>query len=1327
MTESRDSEAPNSEEDEDETEEKLDQDEPSSVRDDVEKPKAGERKSGADQRSFRTVTAITAAVLVATTGAAILAFQPHKKGDGASSSWRGVVTRTAGDADGLKACDPSGRDCRTLAAKAEVPGGSLLRTDYRTRAELTMQDGTRLLLDRGTELVLVGGQRRAKLDHGAVVAEIPEAKGDQARFDLPSGAVRVTGTKLAVRAEGPRAGVDVLRGSVALENASGESVMVRAGETGRLLQGVPPVVSATPSLADALAWGEDAFGNAKEEREAHRGLGELIAKKPGESNERRGAVTLTSHAVRVRIAGAVARTEVEEVFSNQTDQVLEGIFRFPLPPDAQIERLALDVDGKLEEGAFVDRERAAAIWRGTIQNAAPKAPKPREEIIWVPGPWRDPALLEWQRGGRFELKIFPIPKQGSRRVILAYTQAVPAAAGVRRYAYPLAYDPSGTTRVAQFRADVEVRGHDTKQGVRAHGYEIKTADRGDSAALNFEQRDFSPSGDLAVEYLLPDRDQELSAWAYEEQSAEPPVQAAAVLEKKLAPAAAPPAADDRRPFVAIALRPKLPRVTRETGQALALVVDTSRSMYGEGARRAGELAARVARELDPTTKLLVLACHSECSELPGGPVAPGAEGAERVRRFLNDVQPEGASDVVAAVRAGHDAVKREQGRSLKVVYVGDGAPTVGPVRPGTVQRAVARFVDRSRVSISAVGVGAESDNATLRALARGGGGVMLPYTPGRTPAEMAFAVLGAAAGSVLSDVRIELPQGLSAMAPSEIDSIPAGGEAWISARLNGQNANGEVIVRGRIGADQFEQRYKVDVNASRAKGNAFVPRIFAAARIADLEREGTADAKKEAVRLSSRFSVASRHTSLLVLESAAMFKAFGLDNARRADQWSGEEQAEGSVASGSLELDGVEEEAKLDTLNPFDDDSKDLGFDSSPSEGAGFGSGMGRLGGGGHAAPSKKRAMEASEAESAPRSAPKAEAPKAAAPAPAPRPAPTSAPGDRGPLVLENESAPLTVRRPPQRMVPMRRVWERTGEIFIDRFTPKVASFDALSNAERLAAGDTPKREDVKKLYVLLMQSGDVERARRVAERWSDKEPLDPEALTARADIAARSAQRDAAIRILGSVVDVRPSDVAAHKRLARLLRWAGRPELGCRHLVGAAELRSGDAELLAEAARCLRETGESPLADELLTNAETTVRQRAEKLLGAPGANDGELRGDVRLEANWDSGADLDLALIDPDGHRVSWLGAPTRAIIAARDVTSTSREGLSLRGSKVGDYVVEVVRAGGAGRARGELTLTVAGSTRRIPFSVDADRSVVALARVGSRERLVPVSGWR
>ena len=43
----------------------------------------------------------------------------------------------------------------------------------------------------------------------------------------------------------------------------------------------------------------------------------------------------------VRVVDLVARTEVDETFNNDTDEELEGIFRFPLPPGAQIENLTL--------------------------------------------------------------------------------------------------------------------------------------------------------------------------------------------------------------------------------------------------------------------------------------------------------------------------------------------------------------------------------------------------------------------------------------------------------------------------------------------------------------------------------------------------------------------------------------------------------------------------------------------------------------------------------------------------------------------------------------------------------------------------------------------------------------------------------------------------------------------------------------------------------------------------------------------------------------------------------------------------------------------------
>ena len=516
-----------------------------------------------------------------------------------------------------------------------------------------------------------------------------------------------------------------------------------------------------------------------------------------------------------------------------------------------------------------------------------------------------------------------------------------------------------------------------------------------------------------------------------------------------------------------------------------------------------------------------------------------------------------------------------------------------------------------------------------------------------------------------------------------------------------------------MGGQRIEQRYRLDVSASSSRGNAFVPRLFAAARIADLEREGTAAAKDEAIQLSSRHSVASRYTSLLVLESQAMFKAFGLDNQRKSELWTGEEETESSSADGMFEVA----------------DKEEVGFDDLDARGGGGGS-LGRASG---------KGLESREGSAfAPPATAAAPAPMKprGAPAPAPAPAPAdeekarAAPKKKAandPFIIEPE--PEWAAPPPRRrMVPMRRVWERFGEVMSDRFTPKAASFDALSSAERLVMGDSPRREDVKKLYVLAMQAADLAQAERVAERWADKEPLDAEALTALADVAARRAERDTAIRVLGSVIDVRPGDVAAHQRLARLFRWAGRPELACRHTLGIAEIRPGDATLLADAARCARENGESTLADELLANAETKVRERAEALLSRPRPDDSELKGDLRLEATWDSGADLDLALIDPDGHRVSWLGAPTRAVISARDVTGMSREGLALRGGKPGEYVVEIVRAKGSGRARGELTVHAAGTTRRLPFVLDGERLSLALVKIGTREKLVPVawSSW-
>lgn len=1226
---------------------------------------------------------------------ALLAFAMggcHKPKPREAAAQRGTVVRLVvpNTGIGLQICDPQGAACSRAAVGTAVPAGSLLRTGARSGAEIALSDGTTLALDHDTELQLAGSSRRARLGRGALTLDVSSKPGARAQLDVNEGALDVKAGKVALRAGSDFAILDVVRGSATLSTSTSSPLHVVAGEEARLYKGSAPYVSSGATLAEAVAF-TDSLLEASESASAAKGLGELTARKPGGTEELRGAVKLAAHRVRVRIAGAMARTEIDEVFENNSDEVLEGIYRFPIPTDAKIERLALEVDGKLEEGAFVDRDRAAAIWRGAIVNAAPSVrPQIKDEIVWVPGPWRDPALLEWQRGGRFELKIFPIPKRGQRRIVLAYTEAVRPVGGVRHFSYPLPVDPGGTTKVRHFDVDVEVRGHDPKFAVRTLGYSLSASDRDGARAFSFSADDFTPNGDLSIEWALPERQSELTTFGYR-------------------------AGDER--YALLTLRPKLPRATVDRAHATAIVVDTSRSMFGEGLSRAKRLAVRLARELDPAGPITLLACDSTCRDLPAGFVTPGPQAAQTVEHFLSAIGAEGASDPTRAITLANDALKRAPGNHLQdIVFIGDGTPTAGPIRAATITSAVRDSLAASETRITAVAVGSASDLDTLGALARAGGGVVLPYVPGQTLNQATLGVLSATYGAALRDVEVILPDDLRAVAPQKLDTILAGSETNISARMASDTVDGKLIVRGKLGDSPFEQRYDLHVAASEVAGNAFVPRMYAAARIADLERNGGAEAKKEALALSTQFSVASRYSSLLVLESEAMFRAFGLDAAKQPAHFTGEELAEQSEAKAELPVDDAQDgvDPGASALGALDKKSSGGSFRNRATFDGPSPSSLGSLGAAAPAAPAAEAAAPAKAKAAARAAASRTMNDEFAQPPP-----PFAAKPSR-----DEFEEPELPRRPARRMIPMRRVWDRKGMISTAERGPRSASISAVADAERALASEPDRRSNVKKAYSLYAISGDLARASGLVERWLSKEPLDPDALTARADLAARRGDRELAIRMLGSVVDVRLDDVASQKRLARLYRWSSRPDQGCRHAMAIAELRASDAKLLADALRCSRAQSNLHWASDALALADANTARLATSLAAAAAPDETRLLGDLRVEATWSDDVDLDLAILHPDGQRVSWLGAPTRELISARDVLTRGREGLALSGAKPGEYAVEIVRSGGeSGPVRGELSVFAAGETRRIPFVLDGQRLTIALAEIKMVSRLVPL----
>jgi tetratricopeptide (TPR) repeat protein len=1308
------------------------------------------------------LTSAVVAVSTLAAAAAVVALRTHKGAKetpalaaSATSAWEGrlaQVVRAASDRrGGVELRRVAAGAWEPLAQGAALARGVSVRTDARTRARVEFADGTVLVLDRGTELSLdQATPRAATLVGGNVVADVaPMAPGGSpARFRTAVGEVEVRGTRFALTATEDRANVRVTRGAVRLVGGSAGDVPgqtqgteVKTGEEGVLSRGGAVSVSPAVDLAGAVSWAE--LGGGREgDDPTITGIGELRARRPNSTTERESALRVTSHSVKVRIVGAIARTEVEEVFQNDTDQELEGLYRFPLPPEAQIEDLSLDVNGEMVAGAFVDRNRAAAIWRGVLRHASPTPPpRPTEEFVWVPGPWHDPALLEWQRGGRFELRVFPIPRRGSRRVSIAYTQTIPAAGGLRRYVYPLPHNPGGSTQVGQFDVDLQVLGHDPQRGVTPRGYALTRSSQvapTDGARLEFSQAGFVPSGDLVVEYSLRDAVAPLTAWAFQPTagSASPGATAPATATPPTHPSPPSPptpftppspAANTgpEKPFVALSLRPRLPRWNDTHPRDYVFVVDASRSMFGERYTRASRLVGAMVSEMDRRDRFTVLACDTRCQGLPGALRAPSSEEVRAVGAFLQGVEPAGASDLLAQTRAALAAAPREDGRDLRVVYLGDGVATAGHRRLPTLSAGVTEAFAGRNGTYTTVALGTDADTVTLGALARSGGGVLVPYTPGERLASAALAVLEATYGVALQNPVVTLPEGLSAMAPTRLGNFRAGSETMVYARMDRPDVSGEVVLRGTVGGEAFEARYPLALHATSAAGNAFVPRLYAAARIADLEADGGPGAREEIVGLSQRFRVASRHTSLLVLESEAMFQAFGVTRGPTGDVWTGEEGALVTNTTAPPTAPSMEAtEAGADEL---------LGDDLARADRAMERDGLGRLGSTGGGGISGTRARASATHGAPARRAPMGDdgrgefEPPAARPSPAPATVSPGASGtstapaqlrreQRGPGGVVSEDLPWNRGRGSW----MRRTWVRHAAVAPS--SEDGAGFTTrIETARRALLSNPDSRDRHRELYRWLSLSGALEEAAEVAQRWATRDPLDPEALQRLSDVAARRGDRDRAVRLLGGAVDVRPDDTGLLERLAVLHERAGDAEAGCAYRVSLSELRGADAVALGRAARCERAAGRSALAERVLSAAPAPLRAQAEaRALEAPAA-DG-LRGEFTIDASWDTSEDLDLALIDPRGARLSWQGG--RAGVTARDMQDRGREALGVRAT-TGEYLVEVVRARpGTTPVRGRVTVSLLGERRTIPFVLTNGRQRVARVTVTREMVLVPVS---
>lgn len=611
-------------------------------------------------------------------------------------------------------------------------------------------------------------------------------------------------------------------------------------------KGTLPTPSGAPGLTgepphEAKAEAEEAPDFGPRGEAAPRGFGSVRARVPGTS-QLVSSIRLVSHHVDAVVQGGFARTEVEEEILNEGDAPLEARLTFTLPEGAVLTRLGLVVNGKLVEAEIEEKQRIAKVFKGIVDDTV----RPK-----------DPALLEHLAGSRYSLTIFPVPPKGKRKAVFAYDEALPSANGVATYRLPIGAAGARATHVDDLAVKVRVRG---AADVLSEGWdtEPQAAESPDDLGgkvLSFSRQNVAPSDDFVVRITEP--------------AATKDTVRAAIYTPKVGELAA--KKDDKEaPFVAL----RVPLPPPEGAPActvppprLAIVIDTSHGQSAESLRATRERVFKALGTLDAQTAVSLLACDSACETAPFQGPRPSRRAVDA---WLAARTPHGSADVGGALAAGLAALGDTKGSAL--LYIGEGAPTAGELATAPLIARFAKKVEDARVDVLFLGEGRGVDDVVLGQLARGLGGLRLRGSDVDTLGGFLLAPR-------VRGLTIELPSSVAAAPAGWPTQAAFGHDLVVLARSSG-SLGGELVVKGKVNGADYRHAYPVTVAEGQPE-NPLVPKLWSKARIDELEQGGDPTRIAEAIALSKRAHVMSRHTSLVALENEGMFAAYGIKRTTR--------------------------------------------------------------------------------------------------------------------------------------------------------------------------------------------------------------------------------------------------------------------------------------------------------------------------------------------------------------------------------------------------------------------------------------------------------------
>lgn len=550
--------------------------------------------------------------------------------------------------------------------------------------------------------------------------------------------------------------------------------------------------------------------------------------------------------IQATIIGPLCHVHMTQQFHNTHTRPVEALYVFPLPEDAAVTTMTLQIGDRTITSDIREREQA------------------QQAYAQASAAGQGAALLEQERPNIFTVSVANIQPDQQVSVSFDFHDRVPYDNDTFEFVLPTVvlprYTPEDSSDVPDAdRLTTPLIPQDVRDGhtlsirveldagslsaLKSPSHDIVTETQIGRTIVTLRQEDSIPNKDFILRYTVASNQVEAIPYTYR-----PAGQTGTMLLLLM-------------PHVQVPLDDIFPR-------EVLFVLDRSGSMGGDSMVQARNALRSCLRALNPGDLFNIFPFDDRVEQFSPQPVAFTQENLDRSDAYVESIDARGGTEILKALSRAFEQPRSPEHVRV-VVFLTDGAVS----NEDQVLRKLQKNLNESRVY--AFGIGSAVNRFLLDKLAEVGRGSVEYIFPGQDIEEAVQRFQNRAAFPVLTDIYLDWGKAaLSDVYPQPLPDLYAGQPLTILARFH-KHGETRLRISGRTRRGPYEQTLTLNLPQETPDRNdhwAVLPRVWARARIDALmtkerhEPKQKSKVRDEILGLALEHRVLSPYTAFVAIE-----------------------------------------------------------------------------------------------------------------------------------------------------------------------------------------------------------------------------------------------------------------------------------------------------------------------------------------------------------------------------------------------------------------------------------------------------------------------------